>query len=396
MNMKALERFIDEFEYYIDKKLYVKLWIALQNYKKVDCQKESYKLLKKLKQDMRGNNDFDTYRIQIKKLEKNLLLDTNITSPKTIQEELNILLNKLYASKLKAEIGTYQKDNKKLTRLITDFKQSGSVAKFIGVKNLVGIILSAIPTPRTVGLDYDSWDIYSFQKYVIRYFNLKISKNTFLSLDKIQLELPKSDKYRHPESNLLRFYTSQPQSFAFYYLYFKEITFNKPSPNERKDRQYNKCFSMYIIDINSFSIDNKVSHICINDNYNIPNLKFFFDRAYEYVKKNMYDDDVSIPVFIFNKNFSEDYITSFYNNLTNIPPYRLIIFNNHDEIAKMVKEATDTNNTQSDSLKLIADTLQIIKKAEIEIEKTSENFSDYIDKNNYINQSIDIFKRYLN
>lgn len=394
MNMPALERFINEFEYYMDVKLYVKLWIILHNYKKVDCQKESYKLLNKLKKKMRHNDDFDTYRTQIKNLEKNLLLDTRITSPKIIQKELNTLLDKttcFSVSDLETEIKTYQKDNKKLTRLITEFKQTGSVAKFIGIKNLVDIILSAIPTPRTVGLDYDSWDKKSFQKYVSLYFNYKISKKSFLELDAIQSALIKFNNFSS-NNNLLNFYTSQPHHFSFYYLYFKELTFSKNKPDKRKDRRYNKCFIMYIIDVETFSKNKNITHISLNTDTNIIDLKYYFDQAYKYTQKNNNSDN-SIPIFLFHKDFPDDYMNA--RDLNEIPPYRLIRFDSHGDMKNIIKKTQNRKSNSSDLLSIIAYTLETILEAESEIDNKLHAFSEYSNKNQYINQITEIWDKYL-
>lgn len=397
MNMNILESFIEEFKNYMDVKLYVQLFTVSRNYRLIDCEKESYQILEALKQAMRKNKHFKNYRIKIKKLEKALRLETQITSPKQLQNELKSLSDNpdcFSKEELETEIAKYE--NQTITRLIKKFKNTNSISRFIGLHNLANIIITAIPTPKTVGLNYNYWDEKSFKEYVELYFHLKSTNKTFLQLDKIKSELCKSPGYYNKENNLLNFYASQEKLFSFYYLYFIEIQFEKNNCSDRQDRRYNKCFIMFVIDIEALTKNKRKISTSFNNDMEIPDLEYYFDKAYEYTKKDREDNGTCIPVFLFHTNFNNDYMESFYHNLKEIPSYRLLILNDYAETQNISKISNSQKSPSSDFLQLLNGSLEIIADTESEIEKESKNFSDYTEKENYIQRISDIWDKKLN
>lgn len=192
MNMAVLKRFLEDFKYNLEFEYYVKLSIVYSNYQMVDLKKKSYQQFKKLKKEIHNNGDFETYRDTLSNLEKELLLETDITSYKIIQQKIANYPEILFWFPLtqcqrQEEISKYN-ETSKINRLIKNFKNTNSNAKFIGIHKLINIILPAIPTPKNVGINSDFWNPESFESFIIRYFKLPQTRNSFLHLDTIEKE----------------------------------------------------------------------------------------------------------------------------------------------------------------------------------------------------------------
>lgn len=153
---------------------------------------------------------------------------------------------------------------------------------------------------------------------------------------------------------------------------------------------------MFVIDIEALTKNKRKISTSFNNDMVIPNLGYYFDKAYEYTKKDREDNGTSIPVFLFHTNFNNDYMESFYHDLKEIPPYRLLILNDYEETQNISEISDLQKSPSSDFLQLLNDSLEIITDTESEIEKESKNFSDYAKKEKYIQQISDIWDKHLN